>query len=76
MKFLDAKKLAEHGVIYGYDAVRHFDDWCLVLDFDELKAPVTLLNTHGSVKYYKTLDSLVRDVERISGQDINKLLLK
>lgn len=76
MKFHEAKNLADLHLIDGFDAVRHFKDWCLVIHFGDLKDSTTLLNTRGEVKYYKTLDSLVRDVERISSKDINKLLLE
>jgi hypothetical protein len=76
LRFPDAKRLADHSVIESYEAVRHFEEWYVILYLDELRVPVLLYNTHGALKYYKTLDALVRDVQRISGKDINKLLLR
>ena len=69
MKIKDAKEYYELGVLIGFDAVRDpmAPGWLLVVSGREGRS-WTLETALGGSKVYSTLDSLVVEIERITGR--------
>ena len=82
MKVKEAKNLYEAGVIFGFNAYRtpsKPDEWFIRVDFDDAierpKQQVFITNSHGENKVFKRLNTLVREVQMLTGEFYQELLI-
>lgn len=68
MKIKQVRELYSYGLVYDFNAVMsdQTHQWHLDFKIDVDEGYKTLTNTHGYVKSYKKIDSVLKDIESIT----------